>query len=70
MLMAILGLAGLCILFFGYDAAVMSQVNINSDYLKYMRSDSGSNEDAARIGGLVSFWFAGFLVGKSVYLRW
>ncbi len=64
LLSAILALAGLCILFFGYDAAVMSLVNINPDYLGKMDSNHGTNNDAARVGGLVSFWFLGFLVGK------
>jgi hypothetical protein len=63
MLSAILALAGGCVLFFGYDAAVMSLANINPDYLKHMDSDHGTNDDAARVGGLVSIWFAGFLIG-------
>ncbi|KEF62524.1 uncharacterized protein A1O9_00497 [Exophiala aquamarina CBS 119918] len=69
MLMAILCLAGLCTLFFGYDFAVMPRANINPDYCKYMQSDSDSHEAAARIGSFVSFWFAGFLVGKPTALR-
>lgn len=60
---AILGLAGTCILFFGYDAAVMSLVNINQDYLEHMDSANGTENDAARVGGIVSFWFLGFLIG-------
>ncbi|KAK5065318.1 hypothetical protein LTR84_001156 [Exophiala bonariae] len=63
MVASILVLAGTCLLFFGYDAAVMSLVNINPDYLQHMDSAGGTNRDAARIGGIVSFWFLGFLVG-------
>ncbi|QKX64675.1 uncharacterized protein TRUGW13939_11851 [Talaromyces rugulosus] len=63
MLLAILSFAGTCILFFGYDSAVMSQVNINPDYLQRMNINHGTNSDAARVGGLVSFWFAGFFIG-------
>jgi len=63
MVSSILALAGTCLLFFGYDAAVMSLVNINPDYLKHMDSASGSDRDAARVGGIVSFWFLGFLIG-------
>jgi hypothetical protein len=64
MLLAILSFAGTCILFFGYDSAVMSQVNINRDYLQRMNLNHGTNSDAARVGGLVSFWFAGFFIGR------
>ena len=64
MAFAILSLGGCAILFFGYDASVMSQVNINPDCLSTMGLDHGTNEDAARVGGLVSSWFAGFLISK------
>ncbi|KAK5298099.1 hypothetical protein LTR99_007788 [Exophiala xenobiotica] len=63
MVASILALAGTCLLFFGYDAAVMSLVNINPDYLQHMNSASGTENDAARVGGIVSFWFLGFLIG-------
>ncbi|KAJ9611630.1 hypothetical protein H2200_004814 [Cladophialophora chaetospira] len=63
MVACILVLAGTCLFFFGYDAAVMSLVNINPDYLKVVDSAGGTNNDAARIGGIVSFWFLGFLIG-------
>ncbi|OQU97516.1 hypothetical protein CLAIMM_03441 [Cladophialophora immunda] len=63
MVACILGLAGTCLLFFGYDAAVMSLVNINPDYLEHMDSAGGTDRDAARVGGIVSFWFLGFLLG-------
>lgn len=55
---------GTCILFFGYDSAVMSQVNTNPDYIEHMNINRGTNGDAARVGGLVTFWFAGFFIGK------
>ncbi|KAH8797740.1 low-affinity glucose transporter HXT3 [Xylogone sp. PMI_703] len=63
MIYAILSLAGCAIMFFGYDASVMSLVNTNSDYLLHMGTDSGSDRDAAAIGGLVSLWFGGFATG-------
>ena len=63
MMYAILAFAGCAIMFFGYDASVMSQVNTNSDYLQTMGTDSGSNQDAAAVGGLVSIWFLGFAIG-------
>ncbi|KAI9710647.1 MAG: hypothetical protein M1828_002134 [Chrysothrix sp. TS-e1954] len=62
----ILALAGISIMFFGYDASVMSQINTNPDYLRLMGTDSaldGNNRDAAAVGGLVSVWFAGFAIG-------
>lgn len=64
MLLAILSFAGTCILFFGYDSAVMAQVNINPDYLQRMNINHGTTGDAARVGGLVSLWFAGFFIGR------
>lgn len=63
MMYAILCLAGLSILFFGYDSTVMSQVNTNPDYLRLMGADSGSDRDSAAIGGIVSIWFGGFAIG-------
>jgi hypothetical protein len=71
MVFPILALAGSCILFFGYDAAVMSLVNVNPHYLNVINSAGGTDADAARVGGVVSFWFLGFLIGecsKSRYL--
>lgn len=60
---AILAFAGCAITFFGYDTAVMSQVNTNENYLHRMGVASGSDRDAAAIGGLVSLWFGGFAIG-------
>lgn len=65
MMYAILSLAGCAIMFFGYDASVMSLVNTNEDYLNLMGADTGSNRDSAAIGGLVSLWFGGFAIGKA-----
>jgi hypothetical protein len=72
---AIFGFAGCAILFFGYDTAVMSQVNNNLDYEREMGVAGGSDRDAAAIGGLVSLWFGGFAIGRErhswsrVYLK-
>ncbi|KAJ5625260.1 Low-affinity glucose transporter HXT3 [Penicillium lagena] len=63
---AIFGFAGCAITFFGYDTAVMSQVNTNEDYLHRMGVASGSDRDAAAIGGLVSLWFGGFAIGALI----
>ncbi|KAK9489788.1 general substrate transporter [Lipomyces doorenjongii] len=63
---AIFAFAGCAITFFGYDTAVMSQVNNNSDYQQQMGVAGGTNRDAAAIGGLVSLWFGGFAIGAFV----
>jgi hypothetical protein len=63
MVFAIYAFAGCAIMFFGYDTAVMSQVNTNDDYLRVMGLYGGTNRDAAGIGGMVSLWFAGFAIG-------
>jgi hypothetical protein len=63
---AILSLAGCAIMFFGYDASVMSLVNTNEDYLHLMGAASGSKRDSAAIGGLVSLWFGGFAMGIKI----
>ncbi|KAK9310983.1 general substrate transporter [Lipomyces starkeyi] len=60
---AIFAFAGCAITFFGYDTAVMSQVNNNRDYQQRMGVSGGTNRDAAAIGGLVSLWFGGFAIG-------
>lgn len=65
MLAAVLALAGTCLMFFGYDAAVMSLVNVNPDYLRHMGSDGGTDNGSVRVGGLVSFWFLGLLIGRT-----
>lgn len=66
MMYAVLALAGCSIMFFGYDASVMSQVNTNSDYLRLMVADSGSDHDSAAVGGIISVWFGGFAIGMHV----
>lgn len=66
MMYAVLCLAGTSILFFGYDASVMSQVNTNQNYLNLMgapNAQKGDSGDAALVGGLVSIWYLGFLIG-------
>ncbi|ORX35585.1 low-affinity glucose transporter HXT3 [Kockovaella imperatae] len=63
MMYAILLLAGISIMFFGYDASVMSQVNTNKDYLRLMGAAGGSDRDSAAVGGIVSVWYAGFAIG-------
>ncbi|KAK9366789.1 general substrate transporter [Lipomyces kononenkoae] len=60
---AIFAFAGCAITFFGYDTAVMSQVNNNPDYQQRMGVSGGTSRDAAAIGGLVSLWFGGFAIG-------
>lgn len=60
---AIFGFAGCAITFFGYDTAVMSQVNNNQNYMQQMGVAGGTGRDAAAIGGLVSLWFGGFAIG-------
>lgn len=63
MMYAVLALAGCAIMFFGYDASVMSQVNTNQDYLRLMGAAGGTSRDSAAIGGIVSVWFGGFAIG-------
>ncbi|OQD68386.1 hypothetical protein PENDEC_c036G00154 [Penicillium decumbens] len=63
---AIFLFSGCAILFFGYDTAVMSQVNNNEDYMQRMGVANGSDRDAAAIGGLVSLWFGGFAIGALI----
>ncbi|KAM3077497.1 hypothetical protein ACMFMG_006836 [Clarireedia jacksonii] len=63
MVYSILLLAGTAIMFFGYDASVMSLVNTNENYLTLMGAASGSDRDSAAIGGLVSVWYGGFAIG-------
>ncbi|KAI1622833.1 low-affinity glucose transporter HXT3 [Exophiala viscosa] len=63
MMYAVLLLAGISIMFFGYDASVMAQVNTNAEYLELMGAAGGTSKDAALVGGIVSIWFLGFLIG-------
>ncbi|RAO72424.1 uncharacterized protein BHQ10_008436 [Talaromyces amestolkiae] len=66
MINLILLLAGISIMFFGYDSSCMSQVNTNPDYLKLMGTDNGSARDSAAVGGLVTLWFGGFGIGALI----
>ncbi|KAI1288685.1 low-affinity glucose transporter HXT3 [Xylaria venustula] len=66
MIYAVMFLAGAGILFFGYDAAVMSQVNTNENYIKLMGADGGTTADSALNGGIVSVWFGGFAIGALI----
>ncbi|KAG1799908.1 uncharacterized protein HD556DRAFT_1230903 [Suillus plorans] len=58
-------LAGLAILFYGYDQGVMSQVNLNEDYLKTMGiyPTTGNSHNLAALGGIVSVYYGGSLIG-------
>ncbi|KIK40141.1 hypothetical protein CY34DRAFT_807508 [Suillus luteus UH-Slu-Lm8-n1] len=58
-------LAGLAILFYGYDQGVMSQVNLNEDYLKLMGiyPTTGNSRNLAALGGIVSVYYGGSLIG-------
>ncbi len=53
MMYAVMLFTGAGILFFGYDAAVMSQVNTNKNYLKLIGADAGTTADSALIGGII-----------------
>ncbi|KAG1813792.1 hypothetical protein EV424DRAFT_1415628 [Suillus variegatus] len=57
--------AGLAILFYGYDQGVMSQVNLNEDYLKLMGiyPTTGNSRNLAALGGIVSVYYGGSLIG-------
>ncbi|CDK25041.1 unnamed protein product [Kuraishia capsulata CBS 1993] len=63
MINCILALSGSFIIFFGYDASVMSQVNDNVDYERLMGVNNGTDRDSAAKGGIVSIWFLGFGLG-------
>lgn len=63
MIYAIYLFSGCASLFFGYDTAVMSQVNDNDEYIQMMGVTSDSGRDAAAIGGLFSLRFGGFALG-------
>lgn len=41
----------------------MSQVNTNKNYLRHMGAASGTDRDAAAVGGIVSIWYGGFAIG-------
>ncbi|EST08802.1 General substrate transporter [Kalmanozyma brasiliensis GHG001] len=60
--------AGIAILFFGFDQGVMSGVNESKDYLRLMGTASGvdgneTERDSAAIGGIVAIYYLGTLLG-------
>lgn len=60
--------AGIAVMFFGFDQGVMSGVNESKDYLRLMGTDSGVNgsqteRDSAAIGGIVAIYYLGTLIG-------
>ncbi|KII91995.1 hypothetical protein PLICRDRAFT_102899 [Plicaturopsis crispa FD-325 SS-3] len=61
-------LAGLAILFYGYDQGVMSQVNLNQDYLTRMGiyPTEGNPRNLAALGGIVSVYYGGSLIGALI----
>ncbi|KAG1761441.1 general substrate transporter [Suillus occidentalis] len=58
-------LAGLAILFYVSSCMVMSQVNLNEDYLKLMGiyPTTGNSRNLAALGGIVSVYYGGSLIG-------
>ncbi|EGN99600.1 hypothetical protein SERLA73DRAFT_72404 [Serpula lacrymans var. lacrymans S7.3] len=61
-------LAGLAILFYGYDQGVMSQVNLNDNYLQLMGiyPTTGNSRNLAALGGIVSVYYGGSLIGALI----
>ncbi|CCF48660.1 hypothetical protein NDA11_000044 [Ustilago hordei] len=60
--------AGIAVLFFGFDQGVMSGVNESKDYLRLMGTASGvdgneTQRDSAAIGGIVAIYYLGTLFG-------
>lgn len=60
--------AGIAVMFFGFDQGVMSGVNESSDYLRLMGTASGVNgketeRDSAAVGGIVAVYYLGTLLG-------
>ncbi|KAH9810557.1 hypothetical protein DFH28DRAFT_1131953 [Melampsora americana] len=60
--------AGLAIMFYGFDQGVMSGVNNTGDYRRLMGVDSSPQtaRDSAAIGGIVAVYYIGTLVGALV----
>ncbi|KAI9800546.1 MAG: hypothetical protein M1825_004095 [Sarcosagium campestre] len=60
--------AGVAILFYGYDQGVMSQVNLNHDYQVLMGISpiEGNQRNVAALGGIVSVYYGGTLIGALV----
>ncbi|KAI4220519.1 MAG: hypothetical protein LQ349_008069 [Xanthoria aureola] len=60
--------AGVAIMFYGYDQGVMSQVNLNPHYQELMgiAPIEGNSRNVAALGGIVSVYYGGTLVGALV----
>lgn len=60
--------AGIAIMFYGYDQGVMSQVNLNPDYQVRMKIApiEGNSRNVAALGGIVSVYYGGTLIGALV----
>ncbi|KAL8964376.1 MAG: hypothetical protein Q9183_004494, partial [Haloplaca sp. 2 TL-2023] len=60
--------AGLAIMFFGYDQGVMSQVNLNHHYQELMgiAPIEGNPRNVAALGGIVSVYYGGALIGALI----
>ncbi|KAL9576336.1 MAG: hypothetical protein Q9212_007186, partial [Teloschistes hypoglaucus] len=60
--------AGVAIMFYGYDQGVMSQVNLNPHYQELMgiAPIEGNQRNVAALGGIVSVYYGGTLIGALV----
>ncbi|KAL8943180.1 MAG: hypothetical protein Q9216_001234 [Gyalolechia sp. 2 TL-2023] len=60
--------AGVAIMFYGYDQGVMSQVNLNPHYQELMgiAPIEGNDRNVAALGGIVSVYYGGTLIGALV----
>ncbi|KAI9756833.1 MAG: hypothetical protein M1835_000695 [Candelina submexicana] len=60
--------AGVAIMFYGYDQGVMSQVNLNPDYLMHMGiyPTKGSSKNVAALGGIVAVYYGGTFIGALI----
>ncbi|MBW0523444.1 hypothetical protein O181_063159 [Austropuccinia psidii MF-1] len=61
-------IAGVAIMFYGFDQGVMSGVNNSSDYQKKMAilTQPQTDRDAATIGGIVAVYYCGTLIGALI----
>lgn len=61
-------IAGIAIMFYGFDQGVMSGVNNTHDYQRRMGilSDPQTESDAAKIGGIVAVYYGGTLIGALI----
>ncbi|KAL8894875.1 MAG: hypothetical protein Q9192_003993 [Flavoplaca navasiana] len=60
--------AGVAIMFHGYDQGVMSQVNLNPHYQELMgiAPIEGNSRNFAALGGIVSVYYGGTLIGALI----